>query len=298
MFKKDAILLIILISCMPLLANKPIEGKVIRLAEFPSNFVDSRTIDVWVPEDYDTTKQYAVIYMHDGQMLFDSTSTWNQQEWKADETLTRLIKADIVQDCIIVGIWNTQEYRRSEYFPQKALQFLPSQTRDTLISKWLMGKPLADYYLTFLTSELKPYIDNHFSTYPDRQHTFIAGSSMGGLISAYALCEYPQVFGGAACLSTHWPGTYADNSEIPQAILRYLENNLPEVGTHKFYFDYGTESIDQFYEPYQIMVDQTLRIRGYDKTNWITLKFEGASHNENAWAERLDIPLTFLLKNR
>lgn len=288
--------IILFFSCLPLLANNPIVGKITRLNDFPSNYVAARNIDIWVPEDYDTLKQYAVLYMHDGQMLFDSTSTWNKQEWKADETLSNLINEDIVQECIIVGVWNNQEYRRTEYFPEKALQFLPHETRDTLITNWLMGEPLADQYLAFLTSELKPYIDKHYSTLPGRQHTFIAGSSMGGLISMYAVCEYPDVFGGAACLSTHWPGIYADSKVIPLAINDYLFHNLPEPGSHKIYFDFGTETIDSLYEPYQQIIDKTMKARGYDETNWKTLKFEGADHSENAWAERFEIPLTFLLQ--
>ncbi len=270
-------------------------GKVISFPDFQSNYVDARNVDVWVPEDYQDTKQYAVIYMHDGQMLFDSTNTWNKQEWQVDEVLSKLMKENKIQDCLVVGIWNNGEYRRAEYFPEKALAYLSDESRDTLIAEWLMGEPLADEYLRFLTEELKPFIDKRFKVHTDREHTFIAGSSMGGLISAYAICEYPQIFGGAACLSTHWIGAHQDNVLIPEAFNNYLTEFLPEPANHRIYFDYGTEGIDRFYEPYQQQVDETMRIKGFDKKNWLTKKYPGEDHSEISWAKRLSVPFTFIL---
>jgi predicted alpha/beta superfamily hydrolase len=277
------------------LEPKTESGKVISFPDFQSNYVDARNVDVWVPEDYQDTKQYAVIYMHDGQMLFDSTNTWNKQEWQVDEVLSKLMKENKIQDCLVVGIWNNGEYRRAEYFPEKALAYLSDESRDTLIAEWLMGEPLADEYLRFLTEELKPFIDKRFKVHTDREHTFIAGSSMGGLISAYAICEYPQIFGGAACLSTHWIGTYQGNVLIPEAFNNYLTEFLPEPANHRIYFDFGTDGIDRFYEPYQQQVDETMRIKGFDEKNWLTKKYPGEDHSEISWAKRLSVPFTFIL---
>jgi predicted alpha/beta superfamily hydrolase len=127
--------------------------------------------------------------------------------------------------------------------------------------------------------------------------TFIAGSSMGGLISLYALCEYPKVFGSAACLSTHWPGIFTmENNPVPDAFIRYLEENLPRPGSHKIYFDFGTETLDSLYEPLQNRVDDVMRHHGYTHKNWMTLKFPGEDHSERAWHSRLEVPLLFLLR--
>src|SRR6185436_3742307 len=121
--------------------------------------------------------------------------------------------------------------RHSDYFPQKAFEAL-SQDQKDFITKQLQSagkttevfQPKSDGYLKFIVSELKPYIDKTFSTKADRKNTFIAGSSMGGLISLYAICEYPTIFGGAACLSTHWPGIFAvDNNPFPDAMINYLK---------------------------------------------------------------------------
>lgn len=112
---------------------------------------------------------------------------------------------------------------------------------------------------------------------------------MGGLISCYAISEYPEVFGGAACLSTHWPA-------INGVFLNYVKTNLPDPQNHKIYFDYGTQTLDSLYEPYQLIVDSLMIKRGYNKNvNWLTRKFEGAKHDENSWKSRLHIPLEFLL---
>jgi enterochelin esterase-like enzyme len=159
------------------------------------------------------------------------------------------------------------------------------------------GTVHSDSYLKFLVEELKPFIDSAFSVKTDRANTFIAGSSMGGLISMYAICEYPNVFGGAACLSTHWTGIFTNkNNPIPDAFLDYLSRNLPSPKTHKLYFDHGTATLDTLYEPYQERADAIIRAGGYNDNNFMTKVFEGANHTEQSWAKRLDIPILFLLK--
>jgi enterochelin esterase-like enzyme len=160
----------------------------------------------------------------------------------------------------------------------------------------LEGGPKADDYLKFIVRELKPMVDSQFSTFRDPAHTFIAGSSMGGLISIYGICEYPDVFGGAACLSTHWTGNYqAKDNPIPVAIAQYLDRYLPQPKGHKIYFDYGSLTLDSLYKPYQQQVDQLMIRHGYTSANWITREFIGEGHNEEAWSRRFYIPARFLL---
>jgi predicted alpha/beta superfamily hydrolase len=285
-----------LIFAQPLLAQqpKPSSGRIIRFDSFPSRYVQVRNIDVWLPEHYSAEKKYAVLYMHDGQMLFDSTTTWNKQEWGVDETLTELMRKKQIRECIVVGIWNNGKKRFAEYFPQKALQWIPAKDKRTLLSNF--DTAYANQYLHFLVTELKPFIDSTFSTYHDQRNTFIAGSSMGGLISMYAISEYPAVFYGAACLSTHWPGTHTANDVVPNAFRQYLLSYLPSPTNHKIYFDYGTATLDSLYRPYQLIVDRVMRNKGFTQRNWITREFTGANHTENAWRKRLHIPFLFLLR--
>lgn len=278
-------------------------GKIERIENFSSQFVTSRNVDIWLPKTYDARQKYAVLYMHDGQMLFDSTSTWNKQEWGVDEHLTALQNDTLYKPTIVVGIWNGGKTRHSDYFPQKPFESLPQSYQDSLLQikrndDFLFeNKIQSDQYLKFIVTELKPYIDTHYSTYGDLDNTFIAGSSMGGLISLYAICEYNNIFGGAACLSTHWPGVFkSDDERIPKAFVHYLEFFAPCAMNHKIYFDYGTETIDAWYEPYQLMIDQAMLDSGFSQDkSFKSLKFEGADHSEKAWKARLAIPLQFLL---
>ncbi len=285
--------------------SKVCEGKVIRYANFKSAFVDARNVDVWLPANYNKNQKYAVLYIHDGQMLFDSTQTWNKQEWGVDETITQLIKEHKIKDCIVVGIWNSGKNRHIDYFPQKPFEALTKEEQDSMYAanrlngnSVFSGKVQSDNYLKFLVNELKPFIDKNFSTNQTPAATFVAGSSMGGLISIYALCEYPNVFGGAACLSTHWPGIFKADNPFPKAMQAYLKVNLPIAKNHKIYFDYGTETLDAMYEPFQLQVDSIMQSKLYSFKNndWNTQKFEGENHSEVAWRKRLHIPILFLLK--
>jgi len=283
---------------------KPSTGSIKHYENFPSKWVKPRNIDVWLPENYSKKDKYSVLYMHDGQMLFDANTTWNKQEWKADEIAGKLIAEKKTDKFIIVGISNIGETRHSDYFPERAFELLPVAQRDSIYEKHqnesnpLFGSKInSDNYLKFIVSELKPFIDNIFSTHSDQQHTFIAGSSMGGLISLYAICEYPNIFAGAACLSTHWPGVmHSEKNPVPAAFFAYMDKHLPSPKNHKIYFDYGTATLDAVYEPLQLKADEVMKAKGY-KTgkNWETKKFEGAEHSENSWAARLDVPFLFLL---
>jgi enterochelin esterase-like enzyme len=279
-------------------------GQIIRLEHFPSTHVPARHVDVWLPENYPDAAPYAVLYMHDGQMLYDPSITWNGQAWDVDDIATQMISDGELRPFIVVGIWNGGPNRHTEYFPKSAFDLLRDNQKET-VSRVLneLGRaegifqPTSDRYLKFLTEELKPYIDERFATSPDRDDTVIMGSSMGGLISMYAITQYPEVFGAAACLSTHWPGTFnEEDNPIPGAFLRYLEQTLPGFDDdNRIYFDYGDQTLDALYPPLQHQVDELMRRLGFDESNWMTFFDEGADHSEKAWRNRLHFPLRFLL---
>ena len=274
-------------------------GRIERLANFPSKFVDARHVDVWLPEGYTASKRYAVLYMHDGQMLFDANTTWNRQAWNVQDTMQRLIDEGRIPDTLVVGIWNNGKFRHAEYFPQKYLPGMPEALRAAFVKDDLLGKPQSDAYLRFLVEELKPAIDAKYATRPEAACTFLMGSSMGGLISVYAMNEYPQVFGGAAGLSTHWTGYFKPNAAVPLAAFNYLRAHLADPATHRLYQDHGTTELDALYAPYQLIVDDIVRERGFaDGRSYETRVFEGKGHNEKAWAARLDVPLLFLMGKR
>lgn len=278
-------------------------GSIKSIKDFPSEYVRPRNVDIWLPNSYSEDKKYAVLYMHDGQMLFDAKTTWNKQEWKVDEIVGGLLDEGKIQDCIVVAMWNHADIRHSDYFPQKPFEMLPQTFKDTIIENAKRGNNdlfsteiNSDNYLKFIVKEVKPYIDANFPVYTDREHTFVSGSSMGGLISMYAISEYPEVFGGAACLSTHWPGIMPmENNPVPYAFFDYMKENLPDPNTHKLYFDFGTETLDQYYVEYEDEVNAVLKEKGYTEENSRNLKFEGTDHSENSWNQRFGIPVEFLL---
>lgn len=261
-------------------------GVIERYSDFPSRYVDVRPVDVWCPAGYHQSpdRHYPVLYMQDGQNLFEPTlSAYTGIDWGVDEAINQLMATGQIEGAIVVGVWNIPA-RWQEYRPPKALPPI------SLLAK-RDGRAYSDNYVSFLVEEVKPFIDVHYRTRPEQAHTFIMGSSMGGLISLYALEEYPEIFGGAGCLSTHWPAG-------EQPLVDYLGQHLPAPGRHKLYFDYGTVELDSYYEPYQQLMDEWLQKAGYTAgQNWLTQKFEGANHSEAAWRARLHIPLRFLLGN-
>jgi len=288
-------------------ANGPVHvsaGTVVDLGVINSRYADPRRVVVWLPSGYSSKgPKYAVLYMHDGQNLFDTATAGYGMEWQIDETLDRLIQEKKVRPTIVVGIWNTPK-RLQEYVPSKAFNGLPADYRQKIHALY-GGDPLSDGYLKFIVRELRPMIDARFNVKTDRADTVIMGSSMGSLISLYAIDEYPQVFGGAGMMSTHWPlfmtpdGKSVGDREyevVSSAFEHYLAPALPDPATHKLYFDHGSETLDAVYARYQDRVDAVVRRRGYRQwSNVLSLSFPGEKHNEISWASRVAVPLQFLL---
>ena len=259
--------------------------------DFESKHVEARPVRIWTPSDYDPEQKYDVIYMHDGQNLFDSSITWNYQEWGVDECMSKLMADGQIRPCIVVGIDNISEIRYEEYYPTAICSTVPGGVLPEGF------KPLGDEYLRFVVEEVKPFVDSLYSTWGDAEHTFVMGSSCGGLISSYALCEYPSVFGGAGCLSTHCslmnPYTQVDQQPAAQAYLEYLRQELPS--NRILYMDRGDCAIDTPYAEPQEAINQLISSLGWDESQYMYRFFPGHSHSENDWKSRLDIPVRFLI---
>jgi predicted alpha/beta superfamily hydrolase len=265
-----------------------IVGTIQRHENFPSKFVSARNVDVWLPPGYSEDKQYPVLYMHDGQNIFEPISSFGGVSWEVDQAVTRLMNAGKIPGVIVVGVWNS-DIRWREYMPQKPYESESLKRHHNAIADKAGGDPISDSYLNFLVTEIKPFIDSKYRTRSDQRNTFVMGSSMGGLISLYAVSEYPEVFYGAGCLSTHWPAGEHELVEL-------MAQRLPAATKHKLYFDHGMIGLDATYEPFQNQMDNFLQKAGYrENLNWMTRTFEGADHNETAWRARVEIPLSFLL---
>lgn len=284
----------------PLPSPSRMQAQVINHPNFESRHVQARTISVWVPDGYlpSGDQRYPVIYAHDGQNLFDPETSYGGTEWGLDETAQRLIAAGDLPPAIIVGIWNTDQ-RWQEYAPQKVVESLTGDTS----SEWLgadLPQLRADAYLAFITEELKPFIDATYDTASEAEHTTIMGSSMGGLISLYAVAEHPETFSRAAAVSIHWPLTEPGGpiaQQADRAMQSYLETSGLDRTRHSLWFDHGTETLDAAYPPHADNMEAWFRAQGWQENQAVFRAYPGTDHSETAWAGRADDILTFLLSD-
>mgnify|MGYP000400901846 CR=1 FL=1 len=276
-------------------------GQLQRIPNFPSEFIEARRVDIWTPEN--SSGPYKVLFMHDGQMLFQRDSTWNGQEWGVDESLDSLYKNGHIEDIMVVAIWNIYEHRHRNYFPQKPFESLSQNVQDSLLTLARPGQekdlysaaPNSDDYLQFIFKELLPFLDENYSI--NKDELYMMGSSMGGLISMYAAMEYSRKLKGVACLSTHWPGVFEnENNPIPDAFIEYMSAHQREAKRTKWYFDRGDATLDALYPKPQNRVDSLYRSWNFESAQFKSMVFPGDPHEETAWRKRFPKAVLFLLK--
>ena len=232
-----------------------------------------RDIVVYLPPDYEESEQrYPVLYLHDGQNLFDPETAYVRgMDWKVDETADALIRAGEIDALIIVGIFNTGEHRIEEYTP----------TRDRKL-----GGGHAELYGRMLVEELKPFIDNRYRTLPDAHNTGLGGSSLGGLATVYLGFTHPEIFGKLAVLS---PSIWWDN----KAILKIIRSTEPKPRL-KIWLSMGTAESKTGLRDANSLRD-ALIAKGWKEGD--DLHYEvipGGTHEEAAWAESVERVLQYL----
>ena len=216
-----------------------------------------RTVRIYVPPNYThSTKRYPVLYMHDGQNLFDRATAY-AGEWEVDETLDRLAQSQGLE-LIVVGVDNGGTKRMTEL---------------NAWDNWRFGKGEGKAYMDFIVNVVKPMVDANYRTLADRKNTGIMGSSMGGLISHYAILQYPQIFSKAGIFSpAYWVGSEIFGMTATQ----------PPKADAKLALYIGGGEGKQEVNDYRRMVAQ-LQNQSHPKSNlWIKLT-PGAQHNEAAW---------------
>jgi predicted alpha/beta superfamily hydrolase len=278
-------------------------GRFVTFEKVETNLIAPPKIVVWLPPGYDNSKRrYGVVYMQDGQNLFDPARSNFNKIWAADRSALRLIAAKKTAPFIIVGIDHPGKDRQRQYMPQSLYTGMSAPIR-TKLDGFMTGPVTSDAYLKFLVTELKPKIDATFRTRRDPRHTAIMGSSMGGLISLYAVTAYPKVFGIAGAVSTHLPlgnplWSDTERAEIFTAWSNYVKNTLGRPKGRRVWFDHGDATLDYFYGPYQEVVDAALLETGWRKDQDFSSRlYKKAGHEENAWAARLDDIFSWMLKN-
>lgn len=267
----------------------------------PAQGLPTQRLTIWLPPGYDdTATRYRVLYMHDAQNLFDPALSNFNKVWAADAAMLSHADQSGEDSWIIVGIWSPGADSYRQYLPLPAYQQAGETLRDAM-DDYAQGAVVSHHYLKWIANTLKPWFDGAFRTRPEPDNTAIIGSNMGGLISLYAFLEHPETFGRAGCVSTHWPAIAPQNvdSTNPELIAIWramLQEKLSEPRGRKLWFDHGTATLDAFYPPYQAAIDEhmagTTWRRGRD---WESRIYDGAEHEENAWAARLPDVLDWLL---
>ena len=283
------------------------EGRIVSWPALDGAAAGPMTVWVWLPPGYDAAKgkRFPVLYMHDGQNLFDKALTAYNQEWQMDEAIPRVMRQGDLRSWIVVGVQSPKSRYRS-LFPQKMFPLLPADFQKRVMDVDI-GEPkielAGDAYLKFLVETVKPRVDREFRTLKGPEDTAVMGSSMGGLMAFYAMAEYPEVFGQAACVSMHVALALSSEKGIDhaktaadaaEAFRKYLATSRMKPGRNRLYIDHGTGTLDGSYGPYSSALVSVLEARGWRGPNFMFRTFAGAEHNETAWAQRVDIPLTFL----
>ena len=286
----------------------PSSGTIIWWESFaPAEAVGVGDVWIWLPEGYalHPRRRFPVLYMHDAENIFDPRLSNFDKEWRVDETIARMAARGDLRELIVVGL-RSPENRYQTLFPQKLMHYLPDDIRRSVtnidVAGIAQGPALrGDRYAAMVARALKPQVDTIFRTLAGPEDTAVRGSSMGGLMSLYLIAEYPDVFGQAAGLSTHLPFANPQDGEPEQraaqvaaAFARYFAQTRLNPARNRIYVDHGTATLDAAYPPFYKAFDAMMAARGWHGAAYESRAFFGAEHEENAWAQRLDIPLGFL----
>jgi predicted alpha/beta superfamily hydrolase len=248
---------------------------------------DGRIVDYWLPKAPATH----LLIAHDGQNIFDGhTSTHRAQTWKMAQSALRVSEELGITPPAIIGVWHsgTKEDpwgRGKDLVPEKYFREgipVPKDFVETFNPDLLHG----DKYLKTIFDEYVPTIAPGIAP----SHTAMIGSSMGGLATLYAIAQLPDKFSTALALSTHWP--FGGNLLVERTI-----NSLPGPTNHKIWMSHGTKGLDSQYSPFQLLADQLMQERGFQKHNFQSKVYMRSGHNERSWAKYLDQPMKFWLSN-
>lgn len=266
-------------------------GRLVYWTDVASAFLGpTRHVEVWLPPGYDadSATRYPVLYMSDGQNLFDPRIANTGVDWGVDEAVVRLVRRGTIPPVIVVGVWSSAE-RSAEYSP------------------W-HGAPR---YARFLIEELMPRVDREFRTLTGPANTAAMGSSMGGLLSHYLVAHHPDVFGACGCLSTAFvlseawaarnlPGSIpAGAPDTTPYVIRDIASGLRLPPGTRYWFDYGGLGMDSAFGPTHEAVRAWLLRQGLvEGRDFVVRRYADATHNEASWRARLDDPLTFLFGRR
>ena len=259
-------------------------GDIKRHRGFPSVILGNRRdILVYLPRGYGrlSRRRYPVLYLHDGQNVFDAATSFSAVEWGMDETAERLIKENLIEPLIVVAVANMGEKRVDEYTPTRGVI-------DAKAKRKKRSKGLARKYARFLMEELKPFIDRKYRTNPDAEFTGLGGSSLGGLVTLAIGLWYPQVFSRLLVMS---PSIWWDDFVIYR-----LVESIEQKPPLKIWFDTGTG--EPGWEDARGLLDLLIEKGWQPQKDIQYMEAQGANHSEASWAARVEPALRFLFPAR
>lgn len=275
-------------------ARAAMPAGVIRLPDLEAPGLLPRRVDLWVPPGQ--TGPLPLLIMHDGQNLLDPALAYGGTTWGVAETVNKLVAAGTIPPVMVAGVWNTAQ-RWADYAPAAMLDRLPAAIRAQAAAV-IGGPALQPRYTDALADRLVPQLRQRFAIAPGK--VAIAGSSMGGLVSLASLAQRPDMFGAAACLSTHWPLIGLEPvapDAVQAAIAGFIADDLGPPRGRRLWLDHGDQGLDQHYAPYQSVADAALARAGWTPgVDLVSRRFPGTGHNEASWAARLALTFTFLFK--
>ena len=255
-------------------------GNIKRHRRFPSKVLGNRRdVVVYLPPGYRrlSKHRYPVLYLHDGQNVFDAATAFAGVEWSVDETAERLIRQNVIEPVIIVAVANMGEERIDEYAPTRGVI-------DAKAKRKKRSRGLAREYGQFLIEELKPYIDKKYRTKREAKFTGLGGSSLGGLVTLAMGILFPQAFTRLVVMS---PSIWWDDFAIYR-----LVDLIGEKPPLKIWLDTGTN--EPGWEQARELCDRLIG-KGWKLSGDLHyLEMEGADHSEAAWAARVEPALRFL----
>lgn len=255
-------------------------GNIQRHRGFRSKILaNRRDVLVYLPRGYSRFSQqrYPVLYLQDGQNVFDAATSFSNVEWGVDEAAQRLIRKNLIEPLIIVAIPNTGEERIHEYAPTRGVI-------DSTAPRKKRSRGLARHYARFLIEELKPYIDKKYRTRPEPEFTGLGGSSLGGLLTLSLGLWFPNVFTRIIAMS---PSVWWDDQVIVKMVNK-LDQKLPL----KIWLDTGTN--EPGWERARVLCEALIE-KGWHLFDDLEYhEIEGGDHSEAAWAARVDYALRFL----
>ena len=271
-----------------------------------------RRIQIYYPFSNQIDQNTKFVIMNDAEELFLEEDTWRGRSWRIDKTFHDLSEEGIDLNIVVIAVNSAKKpgkffnstRRYADYFPNESIDFFQNGLKKSIYKTFIKKDKLN--YPKFIAESLIPKLENKFKVTLNKDNLGIIGSSMGGLTALNTILEYPDLFGFAGCLSTHWIGIkpfeyitlplrkkISVDEETFDAIYAYTENNIGNLKEHKVYFDHGTRGLDYLYKDPQILINGLF---AKNNIKFISDVYKGHEHDPQHFGMRLRPALLFWME--